>query len=70
LRISSRYRSCCRWRNLKELDRQTRELEEQIVDWHERSEPSRRPAKIPGSLAKVGASMYSHCGEEQRTVQG
>jgi transposase len=25
--------------HLKELDRQTRELEEQIVDWHERSEP-------------------------------
>ena len=48
MRISSRYRSCCRWRNLKELDRQTRELEEQIVDWHERSEPSRRLAKIPG----------------------
>jgi transposase len=34
--------------HLKELDRQTRELEEQIVDWHERSEPSRRLAKIPG----------------------
>jgi transposase len=34
--------------HLKELDRQTRELEQQIVDWHERSEPSRRLAKIPG----------------------
>ena len=34
--------------HLKELDRQARELEEQIVDWHERSEPSRRLAKIPG----------------------
>ena len=32
----------------KELDRQAREMEEQIVDWHERSEPSRRLAKIPG----------------------
>jgi transposase len=34
--------------HLKELDHQARELEEQIVDWHERSEPSRRLAKIPG----------------------
>jgi transposase len=34
--------------HLKELDRQARELEAQIVDWHERSEPSRRLAKIPG----------------------
>jgi transposase len=34
--------------HLKELDRQARELEEQIVDWHQRSEPSRRLAKIPG----------------------
>ena len=34
--------------HLKELDRQARELEGQIVDWHEHSEPSRRLAKIPG----------------------
>jgi transposase len=34
--------------HFKELDRQAREMEQQIVDWHERSEPSRRLAKIPG----------------------
>jgi len=34
--------------HLTELDRQAKELEEQILDWHERSEPSRRLAKIPG----------------------
>jgi transposase len=42
--------------HLKELDRQARELEAQIAHWHERSEPSRRLAKIPG-IGPITASV-------------
>jgi transposase len=49
--------------HLKELDRQVRELEAQIQDWHRTNEASSRLAKIPGIGPLTASALVATLGD-------
>src|SRR5512143_299943 len=56
--------------HLKELDRQVRELEQQIQQWHQAQEARRRLAKIPGIGPLTASALVASIGDARRFQNG
>lgn len=55
---------------LKEFDRQVREIEDQIVVWHRENEDSRRLAKMPGIGPITASAMVASIGDAKSFKNG
>jgi transposase len=56
--------------HLKELDRQVRELEEQIQSWHQQSDASRRLAQVPGIGPITASALVASIGDAKSFENG
>ena len=56
--------------SLKELDRQVRELEQQIQQWHPAQAASRRLAKIPGIGPLTASALVASIGDARSFQNG
>lgn len=56
--------------NLKEMDRQVKELEKQIQQWHRENEASQRLAKIPGMGPITASAIVATVGDAREFKNG
>jgi len=56
--------------NLKEMDRQVKELEQQIQQWHRENEASQRLAKIPGMGPITASAIVATVGDAREFKNG